>query len=175
MQCSQQAKALQNASQSRLWAIYIALAVLLIDQISKLLVHQALPVIGAYSTVYPYGGIGIFHNFLGIEFSISHATNRGAAWGILANYQWALLGVRMALVTGLAAYFWLSDRHPTWRIPLALVLAGAISNILDAFLYGHVVDMLHFVFWGYDYPVFNIADSSIFVGIASLAIASWLE
>lgn len=170
-----QAAALQRVSESRLFAFALALIILAIDQASKLLVHLSLPLMNSYAYVYPYGGIGIFQNFLGIEFSISHATNRGAAWGILADYQTALLCFRMLLVAGLMAYFWRSERHPIWRIPLALVIAGAFGNILDAFFYGHVIDMLHFVFWGYDYPTFNVADSVIFLGIASLMFASWFE
>lgn len=170
-----EAAALQRISESRLFAIALALIVLVVDLASKWLVHQNLPLMNGHAYVYPYGGIGIFQNFLGIEFSISHATNRGAAWGILSNYQTALLAFRMVLVSGIMAYFWLSERHPSWRIPLALVLAGAVGNILDAFFYGHVVDMLHFVFWGYDYPTFNVADSAIFVGIAFLILSSWFE
>lgn len=170
-----EAAALQRISESRLFAIALAFLILAIDQTSKWLVHQNLPLMSSHAYVYPYGGIGLFQNFFGIEFSISHATNRGAAWGILANYQTALLAFRIILVAGIMAYFWLSKRHPIWRIPLALVLAGAFGNILDAFFYGHVVDMLHFVFWGYDYPTFNVADSAIFTGIASLMLASWFE
>lgn len=170
-----QAAALQRISESRLFAIALALIILAIDQASKLLVHQSLPLMSSHAYVYPYGGIGIFQNFFGIEFSISHATNRGAAWGILANYQIALLAFRMVLVAGILTYFWRSEKHPSWRIPLALVLAGAFGNILDAFFYGHVVDMFHFVFWGYDYPTFNVADSAIFLGISSLILASWFE
>ncbi len=158
---------------SRGIALGIAFIVLLLDFWTKALVHAHLPVMN--SSAYPYGGIGIFSNFLGIEFSISHATNRGAAWGIFSSYQTLLLGVRIALVGGLFAYFWRSDRHPAWKIPVALVIAGATGNIIDSFFYGHVIDMLHFVFWGYDYPVFNLADSAIFVGIASLVISSWFE
>ena len=53
-----------------------------------------------------------------------------------------------------------------------MVAAGALGNVLDIFLYGHVVDMFYFVFWGWSYPVFNLADASIFIGIATLAIVS---
>ena len=52
---------------------------------------------------------------------------------------------------------------------------GALCNILDYFFYGHVIDMLHFVFWGYDYPVFNVADSFICIGVFWLFFASLKE
>ena len=160
---------------SRLWALGIALFILFVDSLSKWAVHHLLPPMSQFPPIYPYGGIAVFENFFGIEFSISHATNRGAAWGMFADYSSLLLAFRIALVLGLTAYVALSERMPERRIPLALVLAGAVGNIIDSFLYGHVVDMFHFVFWGYDYPVFNIADSAIFVGIALLLVLSWLN
>jgi signal peptidase II len=54
-----------------------------------------------------------------------------------------------------------------------LIIAGGIGNILDYFIYGHVVDMFHFILWGYSFPVFNVADASIFMGIVSLLWMSW--
>lgn len=166
--------AAQRLASNRYLALALACFVLVLDIYSKALVHQTLPLMNAYSA-FPYGGIAVFPNLFGIEFSISHAINHGAAWGMFAHYETLLLIVRIVLVAVLIGYFFISNRHPAWRLPLALVLAGATGNILDSFVYGHVVDMFHFVFWGYEYPVFNIADSSIFVGIASLVIASWWE
>lgn len=125
---------------------------------------------------YPYGGIPIFKNFLGIEFSISHLTNHGAAWGMLSNYQDLLLIVRIFLIIGMLVYLVYINRIKAWRFPLALMIVGATGNIIDYFIYGHVVDMLHFVLWGYDFPVFNIADSAVTIGVAWLLISSsWQE
>jgi signal peptidase II len=56
-----------------------------------------------------------------------------------------------------------------------LIATGAIGNILDYFIYGHVVDVFYFVFWGYSFPVFNVADSIIFCGIVVLFLQSFLE
>jgi signal peptidase II len=124
---------------------------------------------------YPYGGIGIFKNLWGIEFSINHMTNKGAAWGLFGHYQLPLLIFRMGLIGGLGVYLFCFNRRFSWQIPLMLILAGAIGNVLDYFLYGHVVDMLHFVLWGYDFPVFNLADSAITIGISSLFLLSCFE
>jgi signal peptidase II len=124
---------------------------------------------------YPYGGIPVFENFLGIEFSISHQINKGAAWGVLAEYQVPLLYLRIALILALLVYFLFFNKHSSWNIPLALIVAGALGNVLDFFIYGHVVDMLHVVLWGYDFPVFNIADSAICIGVAWLFVASLCE
>jgi len=154
---------------------FIILLVLTSDLVSKFLTQEFLPLTNWYTLWYPYGGIGVFKNFFGIEFSLIHATNKGAAWGMLSNFQEYLLVFRIVLICGLLIYALFINKHKLWEVPLALIIAGALGNVIDFFLYGHVVDMLHFVLWGYDFPVFNIADVAIFCGISSLFIISWLE
>ena len=75
----------------------MGLLVLLLDQLSKAFITAYLPVIDSSFYWYPYGGIGVFRNFLGIEFSINHMTNTGAAWGVLGNYQLPLVVLRITL------------------------------------------------------------------------------
>ncbi len=159
----------------RLIPFYIALIIFLADLISKHLTHAYLPVMQRDWLWYPYGGIGVFKDFLGIDFSISHQINRGAAWGILSDYQLPLLYARIALIGALLIYAVFFNKHPNRTIPFALIISGAISNVLDYFIYGHVVDMLHFVLWGYNFPTFNLADSAIFIGICWLLIAASFE
>ena len=154
--------------------IFLGLFVFLGDRSSKFFTHNHLPLMKG-SFFYPYGGIGIFKNFLGIEFSISHQINRGAAWGIFADYQLPLLYLRAFLIAGLLIYVFCFNKNKSWECPLALIIAGALSNMMDFFVYGHVVDMLHFILWSYDFPVFNLADSAIFIGISWLLILSSLE
>lgn len=149
------------------------LILLLVDQLTKGLVYSYLPVIDSSYYWYPYGGIGVFQNFGGIEFSINHMTNTGAAWGMLGNHQLPLVILRIGLIIGLVIYLFFFNRDISWQLPLLLIIGGAMGNVLDFFLYGHVVDMFHFVFWGYDFPVFNVADSAISIGIGLLFILSW--
>lgn len=153
--------------------LWIGLAVILADQAVKWWAYAFLPVIDSGLYLYPYGGIGIFHNWAGIEFSLNHMTNTGAAWGILGSYQIPLLTLRIALIIGLIIYLFYYKPPSKWQVPLMLIIAGAASNVFDYFIYGHVVDMFHFVLWGYDFPVFNLADSSITIGIAALFFFSW--
>ncbi len=155
--------------------ILLGLLILACDVGTKYWTQHYLPYNYFFFSSYPYGGIGIFKSFLGIEFSIIHATNKGAAWGVLANYQTGLIILRLFLVFGLIFYVYNNPKYTRWRLPLTLIIAGAIGNISDYFLYGHVIDMLHFVLWGYDYPVFNVADSAIFCGIIWLIAASFFE
>lgn len=151
-------------------ALMLGIFVLGADFLTKYLTQQNIPL--GYRSAYPYGGIGIFKDFFGIEFSIVHAINKGAAWGMFADFQSYLIGFRILLILGLIIYLLFYNRNKNVIIPLALIVFGACGNILDYFFYGHVVDMFHFVFWGYSFPVFNVADSAICIGIFWLLIAT---
>ena len=153
-------------------ALFAAAIVLAADMYTKYWVNLHIPRANHESQWFPYNGIAVFDNFLGIEFSIVHVTNRGAAWGILTDFQVYLVGLRILFIVGLALFLIFYNKNRLLLIPLTLVVAGAVGNIVDYFLYGHVVDMMKFVFWGYDYPAFNVADASITLGIVSAVIIS---
>lgn len=140
-------------------------AILLVDQLTKWLTHTNIPLISYAPNIYPYGGIPVFQNFFGIDFSINYLTNRGAAWGQLSQFQSSLLLLRVILILGMGYYIAFVNTQKERIIPFCLILAGAIGNVIDTFVYGYVIDMIHFVFWGYDYPVFNIADCAICIGV----------
>jgi signal peptidase II len=147
--------------------------ILIVDLLSKQITIRYLPYMIQYYPVYPYGGIGVFQEFLGVEFSIVYAKNTGAAWGLFKNFQLLLLVFRIIFVSALFVYLFFINKEKKYSWPLILILSGAIGNILDYFIYGHVIDMFNFVFWGYDYPVFNIADSSICIGVIWLFFISF--
>ena len=152
---------------------FVALAILAVDFVSKWMVNFYFQPSELSSIFFPFGGVSIFQNLFGIDFCIHHVTNRGAAWGIGSGMQDLLLIVRIAVVVGLAAYVRLSHKAREYRYPLIMIIAGGLGNILDYFIYGHVIDMFHLFFWGYSYPVFNIADASIFLGIVWLLLHSF--
>lgn len=149
------------------------MSVIVVDFLTKAWTVAEIPVMSSH--IYPYGGIGVFQNIFGIEFSLIHTINRGAAWGILSNYQGALLIFRIVLIVGTFIYLKFFNTRRQWELPFALIIAGALGNVIDFFVYGHVIDMFHFVLWGYDYPVFNVADSTIFIGICWLFLLSWKD
>lgn len=151
------------------------LIIFFLDQLTKALVNAYLPLIEFQQYAYPYGGIGVFRNFLGIEFSINHMKNLGAAWGAFSQYQQGLIILRIGLIGGLLTYLLAFNRDMSWRLPLLLIIAGALGNVADYFIYGHVVDMFHFIFWGYDFPVFNLADAAISMGVFSLLMLSFMR
>jgi signal peptidase II len=154
--------------------LLIGFSVLILDQMTKFFTYKYLPLLESHYYSYPYGGIGVFKEFLGIEFSLNYMANKGAAWGVLGDYQIPLLILRVGLIFGLLVYFFKNKTPSILQIPLVLIIAGAVGNVLDYFIYGHVIDMFHFVLWGYDFPVFNVADSAISIGIGLLFLLSWI-
>ncbi|MFD1772985.1 signal peptidase II [Paenibacillus rhizophilus] len=141
----------------------IALIMFLIDQgtkyliSSRLQIDEQIPVIG---------------NF----FLITSHRNRGAAFSILQNQRWFLILVTVVVVVGIVWY--LNKVRKTRRLlplALALVLGGAVGNFLDRLLTGEVVDFLQFNFGSYTFPIFNVADSCIVVGVALIILDSLLD
>ncbi len=157
------------------WGIFLGIGVFAADMLTKWYVYSEIPLVGVNGWAYPYNGIGVFKDFFGIEFSIVHAINKGAAWGTLSNFQIPLLVFRIVLIAGLCLYLIAFNTSRKYVIPLCLLTAGALGNVVDYFLYGYVIDMFKFVFWGYHYPIFNVADIAITIGIVWLIIASFVQ
>jgi len=160
---------------SGLKLFFLVLAILAIDFVSKGMIHSYILPIELAPSFFPFGGISVFRDFFGIDFCIHHVTNRGAAWGIGSGVQDLLLLVRIGVVIGLVMYLLRSFKGRQHRYPLAMIVAGGLGNIIDYFIYGRVIDMFHLVFWGYSYPVFNVADASICLGIVWLLFHSILR
>jgi signal peptidase II len=101
---------------------------------------------------------------------ISHVENSGAAFGILQGAGTFLLAATVLGVAALSAYLLLLPGGSRWYpFALALVLGGALGNLIDRVSRGTVTDFIDPT----HYPAFNLADSSIFMGVAILLIASY--
>lgn len=147
--------------------------VLLIDWLTKLLTYTKIPLIQSNSLWMSHREIPIFKDFFGIDFSLSHVANKGAAWGAFSEYQNYLLMLRIGLIIAMIVYLFFFNKNKNRILPLTLVISGAIGNVVDFFLYGHVIDMFHFVLWGYDFAVFNCADACITIGIGWLFLVTY--
>ena len=121
----------------------IIVGILVSDFISKCIVNFYIQPAEHASNFFPFGGVAVFQDFFGIDFCVHHVTNRGAAWGIGGNIPILLLWVRVAVIVGLMIYLKISSKAREYRYPLALIIAGGLGNVLDHFIYGHVVDMFH--------------------------------
>ena len=136
----------------------LLLVLLALDFFTKSWAIESVPVLGAGS--YPFCGIGVF-SFGGITFSLNYITNTGAAWGMFPGHSGLLFALRALII--LALLFFVPKKFPIW-----LIITGAVGNAIDYCLYGSVVDFLHFTFWGYSFPIFNVADSCITIGVLML-------
>ena len=153
-------------SGSAIWPwLGIALAVIALDQLTKKLIVDAFQ-LHDVRTITPF-------------FDLVRAHNTGAAFSFLAGatgwQRWFFTGLGAA-----AAVFiiWLLARHRGQRLfcwALALILGGAVGNVIDRILHGHVVDFIQ-VHWGGAYfPAFNVADSAITVGAILLILDELLR
>jgi signal peptidase II len=155
---------LKKALFNKLWF----LGLIAVDALTKAMALHWVPLL--QNTLYPFGGIGVFENFLGISFSLNTVSNTGAAWGFFPGHFLILLSLRLAVVGALLIHLCffrpLNRPHP----PLYLITTGALGNIIDMFTYGHVIDFLHLRFFGWSFPIFNIADGCITIGVALLLL-----
>lgn len=99
-------------------------------------------------------------------FSLAYRINTGAIWGIMQGYNQLFGLISILAVTGII-YFFNKEKLTLWpQAFLALILAGAMGNLVDRVMFGHVIDFIEFSFW----PTFNLADSFITVGILSMIL-----
>jgi signal peptidase II len=137
--------------------------VIVLDQLTKWLVVRS---IGLHDYVPLVDGL----------LSLSHVRNRGAAFGILSDwdlpYQSALLAtLSLAALGAIAVYFWrLPPNARLPRLALGLVLGGAIGNLIDRARLGYVVDFIHAYWRQHQWPDFNVADSAITIGVTLLVL-----
>ncbi|ALQ69472.1 lipoprotein signal peptidase LspA [Bacillus thuringiensis] len=141
----------------------IALFVIVIDQISKWLIVKNME-LGT--------SIPIIDNVLYIT---SHR-NRGAAWGILENKMWFFYIITVIFVVFIVFYMKkYAKTDKLLGISLGLILGGAIGNFIDRVFRQEVVDFIHVYIFSYNYPVFNIADSALCIGVVLIIIQTLLE
>jgi len=153
---------------------YLLLFALLIffDFISKAYVYHNIPIMSWMTPAYPFGGLGVFENFYGINVAICHVQNTGCAWGMFSQYSEVIFFIRIILIFALVIYTFFLNQEKEKSFPLFLIVTGAIGNVIDFFVYGKVIDMFYFYTKAYSFPVFNLADSFISVGIGLLLLQS---
>ena len=115
------------------------------------------------------GSIPIINGLIGFRW----ATNAGAAFGIFQGGRWFFVVLTIIVIAVLMYYEFKTPytRMYLWiRIPMTLILAGAIGNFIDRLLHGYVVDMFQFLF--INFPIFNVADILLVTGVFIYAFAS---
>lgn len=145
----------------RNWMI-TATVIVVADQLTKWAIIQWLP-------LYDKVRINSFIN-------LTHQKNTGAAFSFLADaggwQRWFFITLSTTVSVVIAVWMWRirNDGHKVLMAGLALVLGGAIGNLIDRVLLGHVTDFIQVWFGSWPFPSFNVADAGISVGAALLII-----
>ena len=120
------------------------------------------------NTMIPNQSITIINNF----FYITYVKNTGAAWSILSGRKIFLIIFSLIVIISIIYYIIKrKDYNKLELIGYSVVLSGAIGNLIDRIIYGYVIDYLDFYIFNYDYPIFNIADILIVIGIIIIFIS----
>ena len=139
------------------WSLFaVAGAVVLIDQLSKLVVRNQ---VGPGASIPILSGI----------FHLTYVRNPGAAFGMLPGKQLFFFATTGVVIGFIVVYYLRSRPTDPWLVAaLGLELGGATGNLIDRLMWGRVTDFLDFRFW----PVFNLADSSIVIGLALVLLVA---
>lgn len=145
-------------------AVIIAILLIILDQIVKYMTVRLLE---------PLGSIKMIDGF----FSLTYVENTGAAFGMLEGGKWLLIAITViVLVVAVWYYIKIYRDKSKFLLKTAIVMigSGGIGNLIDRIFRGYVVDMFDFIIFGYDFPVFNVADILIVVGTFLLMLGIML-
>ena len=113
------------------------------------------------------------HNMTLVEgfMDLTFVENRGVAFGMFSGQRWFILLLTGIIAAGLIWFYKAMPKKKEYfplRVSLVMVLSGAIGNIIDRLFRGYVVDFFEFTF--FEWPVFNVADIYVVVGVTLLAL-----
>lgn len=155
---------MMNIKNSGLTWLWLTIIALVIDQVSKQWVANSMELLDSIKLL-PI-------------FSITYIHNPGAAFSFLADQggwqRWFF--TLIALTASIIFAIWLAKtpkKNTVLSIALALMLSGAIGNLIDRVLFGYVIDFIDFHWAGYTFPIFNLADSAIFLGAVLMVFDSF--
>ena len=146
-------------------SLYILTFIVIVggDQLTKVIVDQTLQLWGSYKIIDKF-----------FYFTYSH--NTGAAWGIFQGHTWLFFIVSMIATIGIIYYFMESMPYQKLtRFGLILLFSGMIGNLIDRIAFGYVRDFIDFIIFGYDFPIFNVADIAITVGVGLMILEFIIE
>jgi signal peptidase II len=144
---------MKKAGKTRFYLVFCSVAVLVIilDQLVKFFVEKTELAKEIFS-------IGFF--------SFTHVHNYGAGFSILQGYNWFFVAVALTFILLVTLFYRKIEKNILPQVGFALMLAGTFSNLVDRISYGFVIDYFDFRIW----PVFNIADSAITIGVVLIFI-----
>lgn len=141
----------------------LSIIIIVLDQLTKWIIVKAMDL---------YESIPVITDF----FYITSSRNRGAAWGILQGQMILFYVITLIVIVGVVYFMSRYAKDSIWLgLGLSLILGGAIGNFIDRILRGEVVDFLDFYIFNYHFPIFNVADSSLCVGVVLIIIATLID
>ncbi|MFZ2405058.1 MAG: signal peptidase II [Methylobacter sp.] len=144
--------------------LWLSLLAVILDQVSKLTIAGSMQL---------YESIEIMPFF-----KLTYVHNTGAAFSFLSEaggwQRWFFAGLALAISAGIAVWLTRLKEHETLlAVALALVLGGAVGNLIDRLAYGYVIDFLDVYYDAWHWPAFNIADSAITLGVMLMLAESF--
>lgn len=146
-----------------IFKVFVVLLVIVGDQVTKRLVMDTLVVQDSKE---------IISNF----FYLTYTHNKGAAFGILSGELWLFFLVTVISSIGMVYYYLHTKPEEKFtRYGLLLLFSGMVGNFIDRLHLGYVVDFIDFVVFGKNFPIFNVADIAIYLGVVLIIIEILLE
>jgi len=153
----------QDRARLHRFEVGLTAAIVIVDQITKALVRANIPL---------HDSVPVIPGFL----NLAHVRNSGAAFGFLNAVDFPYKSAVVALVAasalmGIAFYAArVSSQDRAARLGLAMIVGGALGNLIDRLALGSVVDFVDVVFGSWHFWAFNVADSAITLGVAAMMI-----
>jgi signal peptidase II len=144
--------------------LWLSLLAVILDQASKLAIAGSMQLYESIEIV-PF-------------FKLTYVHNTGAAFSFLSEaggwQRWFFAGLALAISAVIAVWLARLKKHETLlAVALALVLGGAVGNLIDRLAYGYVIDFLDVYYDTWHWPAFNIADSAITLGVMLMLLESF--
>ncbi|GAA6817981.1 signal peptidase II [Helicobacter pylori] len=139
-------------------SLFIAIIILILDQVTKFVIASSMRIGDSFEVI---------PGFLNIT---SHRNN-GAAWGILSGKMSFFFIITLIILIVLVVFYIKEAKNNLFmQIALSLLFAGALGNFIDRLSHGEVVDFIDTYIFGYNFPIFNVADSSLTIGVLLIII-----
>ncbi len=144
--------------------LWLSLAILGLDQVTKWIVDRSMQVYESIELL-PF-------------FNLTYLRNQGAAFSFLSQaggwQRWFFVSLSLLASGGIVYWLTRLGRDQRWEAAAwALVLGGAVGNLIDRTAYGYVIDFLDVYYREWHWPAFNVADSAITIGIGMLLLDSF--
>lgn len=135
----------------------VALVCFILDLVTKTIANNSLEVLKPNVIIEDF-------------FSLTLCYNTGGAWSLFSGNV-AILAIISAIALVLVIYTMIKSKTKFYKYSSAIFIGGLIGNLYDRIFYGKVIDFLDFIIFGYDFPIFNVADCFICVGVGLMLVA----